>query len=531
VPRAKPSRSGQSATRHLLRNLDDARELRRNPLVAGYFATTARSRRRTPDEDVRSLERIRGLARTALLALYEERDSEDRDGTHLGRMHAALLRCEIDRHAPELVSAELGLSERQLRRERSAAHDAFLRAFRRSADAERAPEVDGREHTPAACRDVADLRLTEAIELHCIGQGRLGLSVFASIAEGAPTLPTRLEAMCMAVEAELDAGRVAEAETLITEAKSVYALHGLTLGEIDRAVFEEHVEYLEWGVRWQYGLGGGVAMRPPSIIARPAANLDWTEKRRALRVRALVSYASQRWEVGDFALGIEAVQAGYALLPTLHPTRIREHLGIMLLEAQLHGLNSRCGEHDPLLFAVEVRAAKFQHVRPLFAARGERTGLGGTCPPGAFDLLLEEFSAVDFLDMRRSLAHVACALAQRDPDLGRAIWAIDFGESLTPPHSGLAMLNRSMLSGRSLRAERYGDATRIAKKLRLDATRAGNSRLRAAANRDLAIVACLQGRQREARYFVRSALPYATKYGTRPARDQVQLLGRRLGVA
>ena len=115
MPRAKPSRSGYCASRHLLRNLDDARELRRNPLVADCFASSSRSRRQTPDEDRRALERICGLVRQALGVLYAHAE-DDRDGARLGRMHAALLRCEVDRQSPGDVAGELGLSERQLRR-------------------------------------------------------------------------------------------------------------------------------------------------------------------------------------------------------------------------------------------------------------------------------------------------------------------------------------------------------------------------------------------------------------------------------
>ncbi|MEA2718147.1 MAG: hypothetical protein QOJ39_11, partial [Candidatus Eremiobacteraeota bacterium] len=126
MPRADPTRSDYCASRHLLRNLDDAAELRRNPLVRACFAPAAA--RRDASANGRALERVRGLVHASLVRC-RERPHTGRAHGGLGRMHAALLRCEIDKQPLAVVAAELGLSDRQVRRERRAAHDAFLDAF------------------------------------------------------------------------------------------------------------------------------------------------------------------------------------------------------------------------------------------------------------------------------------------------------------------------------------------------------------------------------------------------------------------
>ncbi|MDB5073777.1 MAG: hypothetical protein JWM87_4888, partial [Candidatus Eremiobacteraeota bacterium] len=57
MPRADPTRSAYCASRHLLRNLDDAAELRRNPLVRACFGPAAA--RRDAGENGRALAAVR----------------------------------------------------------------------------------------------------------------------------------------------------------------------------------------------------------------------------------------------------------------------------------------------------------------------------------------------------------------------------------------------------------------------------------------------------------------------------------------
>jgi len=534
MPRAKPSRSGYCASRHLLRNLDDPRELRRNPLAAEYFCSSSRSRRRTPEEDRRALERICGLVREALGALYVAAEG-DRDGAHLGRMHAALLRCEIDRGAPDVVAAELGLSERQLRRERSAAHDAFLRSFRHVAECDRLPATRGSDALPAIVGgDVAQVRLAEAVELHAVGKSRLGLAVFASIAAAAPRAATRIEALCLATEAELDSGRLGEAQTLVAEVNAVVVLHGDKLSDSERALFAEHVDFLEWSLRWQFRIGAGVAMRPPSIVLNPATKHDCSERRRALQGRALAAFASQRWEVGDVRQGREAVRRGLNLLPSLDASRVKERLGIMHVDAQLYALRGAFADEGyPHLLAVERLAARAGHVRPLLAAKAERLGMATerARPAGrTFDDVLAEFGTAERGNMCRTLAHVACITAQWDRDPVRAMRAADMAEALVPSGSMTALLVRSMRAHRAIDLGRYSEARAIAEAVRTDAARSGNIRLRGGAERDLATAALAQGRPRDARRLLREALPALERYGSRIALADASNLARRVGM-
>lgn len=526
MPRAKPSLSGYCASRHLLRNLDEARELRRNPLAAGYFCSPSRSRRRTPEDDRRALDRIRGLVREALGALYADAGTEC-DAARLGRMHAALLRCEIDRQPPEQVAAELGLSDRQLRRERSAAHEAFLRAFRRAAETDREPA--------AACADIAELRLAEAVELHAIGKSRLGLAVFASIADAAPHVATRLEALCLAAEAELDAGRLDEMRSLVEQAKAMFAFDRESLSELERSLFSEHLEFLDWALRWQLGVGAGVAMRPPAIVADAMPTHDYSERRRALRVRALAAFAAQRWDVGDVSQGHEAVRIAHVFVTSLHQSRVKERLAVMHADLRIITLRRPVdGEDHPRLLAVEEFAARAGHIRPLLTARAERlsTETERAQPSGlTFDHVFAELGTSERGCMGRTRAYVACIAAQWESDPHRAIAAADLAEGLVPSDSATGLLARTLRLRRMMELGHHAHALTAANAVRSVAARSGNGRFRGGAERDLAVIALAQGRPRDARRFIREAMPVLERYGTRMAFAGASAIARRLGVS
>src|SRR6202163_2925004 len=324
MARADTSRSDYCASRHLLSNLDDAAELRRNPLACEYFPNAGGARRRDAMTDRLSLDRIRDDVRFALA-----RGSEFvRDGTRvaLGRMHAALLRCDIDDQPLPAVAAELGLSERQLRRERRAAHHAFARAFRDTLAAAAPPR--------ATVCDVAAVRLAEAVELHELGQGALAQDAFASVAASAPTPERRIEALCLAAEAAFDALRHDVAVEHLNASRRLLVRHAGELDEDAVRAAEAHVEFIGWMLRWQSGFSAGLATQPPLALA-PGEVFSDSQGRLALVVRASAAYATQRYEVGDYDRGRAFVQRAVDVARRLHGPRTKEILALKIADARL----------------------------------------------------------------------------------------------------------------------------------------------------------------------------------------------------
>jgi hypothetical protein len=526
MPRADPTLSDYCASRHLLRNLDDAAELSRNPLVRDYFPsveTAHRRPRRNPPGERAALDRIRDDVRAALANL----STHARDGMHvaLGRMHAVLLRCEIDDSPPLEVAAEIGLSERQLRRERRAAHDAFVRAFR---------GVDRAVPGAATVCDVATVRLAEAVELHELGHGSVSQSAFRSIAAAAPA-GRRIEARCLAAEAEFDALRHAEAAAHLDEARTMIVRHARELDDEAARAADEHVDFVAWLLRWQTAASAGLGTQPPLVLAPAGDDRARSEPRRALFVRAAAAYASQRWEVGDGARGCGAVRRGLAVTPTLHPARTKEQLALMTAEAQMYGLHAPRGE-DRMHFArIEALAASHGHVHVMLAARADRIAGEAAAGPGAcapiFDGVIRAFHAAERRTLARTFACSAFTVAQCESNPEDAVASAHLAERLVPPRSAAALMARCQRAYIAIAAHRYVEARELAQSVYSDAEFIGNARIRGAAARALAFAAFGCRRRGEAQRYIREALSLVERHGSPEALARTNALARRLDVA
>jgi hypothetical protein len=526
MPRADPTRSAYCASRHLLRNLDDPVELRRNPLVRECF--TAPPGRRDSSENAHALDRVRMIVHATLSRCRERphmgRPVADRSHADPARMHAALLRCEIDRQPLEVVAGELGLSDRQVRRERRAAHDAFLDAFHSTA-AEPLPR--------AVASDLSTLRLDEASELHELGRSSLALAACESVAAAAPQAERRIEALCLAADIDLDAGRYAASSARIAEANAVLALRGAEIGADARAGALERIDLAAWSLRRATAEAGGLAMAPPLAVIRADTHDDADERRRALLVRALGAYAAQRWDVGDAARGYDAVHRAHALIPGLDPARVKERLGVMLAHAQFAGLRLHEGERE-LFLAIEEIAQRRRYVRTLLAARAQRIGaeLFGN---GGGDFVLERIlDAFDPGERRATpwaLGLAACIAIECSREPRERLAAADITERLLPAHSTLSMVARSRRVRIMIEERRYEDARAAAQALRNDAQLIGNPRVHGSTSHVLAVIALAQHRPGDAKRFIEEALPLLEQYGAEFALNEARNVAERLGVA
>ncbi len=436
MPRADPGRSPYCASRHLLRHLDDVRELRRNPLVRSLFGPERGAR--DGDHERRAVARIRRRVTVSLAGLHHH--TRGARGIRLGRVHAALLRCEIDSQPLAVVAAELGLSERQLRRERQTAHALFLRAF----DGHGAAHHDAPRASVTA--DTAAVRVSEGAELHELGESDLAVRVLLGVETGAPAAERRVEAACVGAEIEIERGRFATALERIAEAKALLAARGDELDERARAVAEQHVELAEWCIRWRTQCGAGVAARPPLIVAHAeAVHAFGGERHRALLARALSEYAEQRWECGDRASMHAALQRAVALVPTLDAARVKERLAVAFAEARAIGLDRPPGTDAPAFEELERRAASSGRVRTALRARAERIGSAGEPaqrPVRPVDDILTAFGPRERRDMPLAFAGAARIAAQAETLGERVAEAAQLTETLSPSRSANALLAR-----------------------------------------------------------------------------------------
>jgi hypothetical protein len=290
---------------------------------------------------------------------------------------------------------------------------------------------------------------------------------------------------------------------------------------------------LEWELRWQHGIGTGVTMRPPAIVTDHLAWNDPCEARRALAVRALAAFASQRWDVGDFHRGLETVHLAEGILPTLLPSRIKERLAVAYVDAILCDLRDSSERTLAKFLAVETLAEKAGHVRPFLTARAERFGVK-THPPlirdAVLDELLETASTTERGSMTRTIGHLACIVTQWHHDPGTARRAAAIARLHAPLRSATGLLVRAMSSRRAIAAGHYAEARGIAESVRVDAADLGNTRLHGSAERDLARIALEEGELHDARRFIGDALPRLDRFGTGPAQEDAAYIARRVGL-
>jgi hypothetical protein len=125
MPRANPTASFDVAVRHLFRHLDDVAELRRNPLVKRYFKSQ-------PSINTFHQKHVLSLIRSAIDAAadrYRDAAGSDASPTTYRQLH--ILRRSIQRVAVKDIANQLGISQRQCYRERSAIYHYIADFIRR----------------------------------------------------------------------------------------------------------------------------------------------------------------------------------------------------------------------------------------------------------------------------------------------------------------------------------------------------------------------------------------------------------------
>ncbi|HZO92831.1 MAG TPA: hypothetical protein VFB22_03600 [Candidatus Baltobacteraceae bacterium] len=526
MPRADPDRSPYCASRHLLRNLDDARELRRNPLVRNLFAPE-RVGARDGDHERRAVARIRRRVTVTLAGLRDQ----PRGGraVRLGRVHAALLRCEIDSQPLAVVAAELGLSERQLRRERQTAHALFLRAF----DGDAPAPAETRRAMVAA--DTAAVRVSEGVELHELGESDLAERVLLDVERGAPAAERRIEAACAGAEVALERGRLEAARERLDEARALLGARGEELDERARLAAEQHVDLAEWCVRWRTELVGGVAARPPLVVAHADAVQAFAgERHRALLVRALAAYADQRWECGDARAMQAALERAAALLRTIDPARVKEQLAVAFAQARAIALADGCAKDAEAraFAALEERASNGGHVRTALRARSERFGGTTSALPRlarASEEMERLFGPRERREMPIAFAGAARIVAQEE-SADRVAGAAQLAEESAPARSANVLLARCARVRAAYEVGAYDDAAALAQAVLADAEMIGNPRVRGSAHRYLGQVAAVRGIRNEAVRHTGEALSLLEHFGTAIARKEARRLARGLGV-
>lgn len=523
MPRANPRLSDYCAARHLLRNLARPAQLRRNPLSSGFFKYGPRSRRRDAAADQRALDRLHGIVHSSLSRCGDY--AAGLPHIDLGRIHAVLLRCEVEQQPLSVVAGQLGLSDRQLRRDRSVALRVFASTFR---------AVVSETQQPITTTDVSALRLAQAKELHAVGKSALALAAVTSISKDSPRCERRIEALCLAAEIHVEALQHSVASSCLADARAIRRAVESSLDDAAATVTEEELDFCEWLLRWRTGISSGLASSPPGVLAlERRVEHSPNEKRRALFVRAAATYGLQRWEVGD-RRGRNTVLRALEALQSLGDTRDKERLALLDADAQFFALCAPRGAARDRYRAIEAHATKRGHLRAMLLARTELIACETALGERPRQLVADPLRAVDPLEKRAmsyTYAWSSRVVAQHEAPGLRSLAAARITETLLPARSAQVLMVRGVRVARALQIGRLDDARRLALEIVRDAEMVGNHRVRGAAMSYLAEIAYMLRRRVEAQRYVRRAIELLEQYGTYESLKRAHMIARLLRIA
>jgi tetratricopeptide (TPR) repeat protein len=190
-----------AAVRHLLRHIDDARALRRNPLVAAFFGKQDDRRL-----DRAALRHIRAIVQRVIDELSSEAANCPREAESLRRQAAIISRCDLAGEPHQRVTADLGLERRQFYRERQRARARIETALRHS--------------VPAAQRQLTALdryalSLTHARSLRASGQHARAAQILQETWRESTDARRKLESGSLLVEILTESGDVGSSDEVL----------------------------------------------------------------------------------------------------------------------------------------------------------------------------------------------------------------------------------------------------------------------------------------------------------------------------
>lgn len=518
MPRANPNASFEVAARHLFRHLNDAKELKRNPLVKKYFDNRAG----TTNLDDRTIlilwTRIHAAAKD-----YRVNAPRDKEAA-IQRRLAVLAGCLQGRSVKQLAHS-LGISLRQCYRERSLIYRYVGEALRRDTLSPVGPIVH--------IEDAFESQMERAAVRVRNGDYALAMRQYDSlIAEGSARQKCR--ALVRRGELELELGFLSSAESslealsmLVAEAAEGEALYGESVA----------VQLLQARLAWDKGKFSEAVAKLSLARAASAEFKDGpSERLRCIYADIALESAKRAFDLGDFdAAKSFIVEAKHASEATTVP---HERLAnILLTESCLGFASTRPGEdipkHGPIALAAMAHSAavqcgsiKWRLKAELFLIALQRSSLD-VLQRGL--LILSLANELQNAPLFALLSLELADLLLETPSWRRAEGVMD----VTVPDGSFYAGSFSMLKAAyHLKARAPSAAKHHAKVAHALASRAGAPRFQASTLRLLGFCSYLLGERDEATDYISLAVPLAERFASAPARlktlrTAARITGRR----
>jgi hypothetical protein len=211
-------RSAISTVTRLLRSFYDDGALRHNPLVARHFDSG--------ETQHVAAERVRTSIRAAIDTIVLS--ARPQDAVIAKRQRHILLRYDIDCATRETVCSELGITERQMYRDRNAGAGAVARALL---------EIRLSQEATALC-DVSvpgELALQSAFSIMAAGGSPAATDRATAIARETNDVRMRVAAYCVAAQVQYESDEDIDGDRLNLEARGLFESHRDAFGRHERA--------------------------------------------------------------------------------------------------------------------------------------------------------------------------------------------------------------------------------------------------------------------------------------------------------
>ncbi len=512
--RANPSASWQKACRHFFRHIDDARELRRNPIAEPFFAVTAQHEL---DCDSRAIDAIRATILAATEKHYQLSCAAGR--AEEGRRHRTIMASHILDHAPpQRIADELHLSRSQFYRERQFVCDRVARMIKTS----NTPH----ESVPSAVlsSDVIALSRAKVYLESC--EPQRALAILQDLGHESTNIASRVEALCLIADHYAEELREEQAENEIRTAQTLLAQNAVSVPCATVSLCEARIDLAMARLYMRRGHRDAAEdlTREALRLIHCNAHRDHEGDERA--VDGLLLASEQAFKIGEFQRFRDCLGAACSLFSSLPAASDRQRAKLLLMSGhRVHDKN------DDLTF----KESNALHASALDIA--QRAGLTRIAINAAMCLGLNR--ACEAADFKSALA---CAL----PALEAALQTSDailigsvcidtaavqnmsrrYGEALAVLETGRqrgkfdieeAAVLQYELSSSYVGLRQYTHARKYAAEAYELSVKARNKRGQGAGLRNLAISHYYSGDPVLARKFIGQALEVVEQHGIRHA--------------
>jgi hypothetical protein len=298
LPRTDPTASFDVAVRHLFRHLSEPRELRRNPLVSQLFDTADSPSALRSDASVVAGIR-RSIGEGAEVCCGPEslpaRNREQRI-----RQFAIVSRCVLEGDSPEDVAMQLGISERQLRRERADICKRIAMYVRAKQLAEWTPRLE--------ILDTLRFQFERASAQAEAGEYESAIRSYDDILSSSAGTADKVESFCKRAEVELECGKLGAAQTSLSDATTLLETDVRAFATKSLAASRANVALLQSKLAWataDFSTAKGAldSARRALETVRSVAG----KRIKELFIGVLLDTASRSCDQGDFAASAKAL--------------------------------------------------------------------------------------------------------------------------------------------------------------------------------------------------------------------------------